>query len=168
MAQFVVNPHRNDPYKNFKFRVKWDNRYVPGIFRVSGLNRTTAVVEYRSGAEPNRVGKSPGLTNFAPLTLDRARTHDTAFEEWADKVWRLGAGAPDEVSLKTYRHDIIIEVHNEAGQVAFAWLVYRCWPSHYEAFVDLDANSDTILVERMVLAHEGWQRDLAVTEPAEV
>ena len=168
MAEFVVNPHRKDPYKNFKFRVKWDNKYVPGIFRVSGLNRTTAVVEHRAGGEPNLIRKSAGLTTFAPIILDRGRTHDTAFEEWADKVWKLGAGAPDEIALKTYRRDIVIEVHNEAGQVAFAWLIYRCWPQHYEAFVDLDAQSDAILVERLVLVHEGWQRDLAVTEPAEV
>ncbi len=30
MAMFSVNPHRFDPYKNFKFRVKWDGRYVAG------------------------------------------------------------------------------------------------------------------------------------------
>jgi phage tail-like protein len=168
MAEFVVNTHRHDPYKHFKFRVKWSGAHIPGVFRVSGLNRTTTVVEHRSGGEPNLVRKSPGLTNYAPITLDRARTHDTAFEEWADKVWRLGAGPPDEVSLKSYRRDIVIEVMNEAGQLALAWVVHRCWPSHYEAFVDLDANSDAILVERLVLAHEGWQRDLAVGEPAEV
>ena len=36
MAQFTVNSHRFDPYKNFKFRVKWDGRYVAGVSKVSG------------------------------------------------------------------------------------------------------------------------------------
>lgn len=168
MAEFVVNPHRSDPYKNFKFRVKWDGKYIPGIVRVSGLNRTTAVVEHRAGGEPNLVRKSAGLTTFAPITLERGRTHDTAFEAWADQVWKLGAGPPDEIALKSYRRDIVIEVHNEAGQVAFAWLVYRCWPQHYDAFIDLNSLNEAVLIERLVLAHEGWARDLAVTEPAEV
>jgi phage tail-like protein len=167
MTEFSVNTHRFDPYKNFKFRVKWKNKYVPGIFRVSGLNRTTAVVEHRDGGDANLIQKSPGATTFAPLTLERARTHDTAFEDWADKVWQLGAALGNEVALKNYRRDIVIEILNEAGQLAFAWNVYRCWPQRYDAFVDLDANGDDILIERLVLAHEGFQRDLAVTEPTE-
>ena len=35
MAQFSVNAQRFDPYKNFKFRVKWDGRYVAGISKVA-------------------------------------------------------------------------------------------------------------------------------------
>jgi len=167
MAEFVVNPIRNDPCKNFTFRVKWDNRYVPGIVRVSGLSRTTQAIGHRAGGEPNLVRKSAGLTGFAPVTLDRGRTHDSTFEEWAGRVRRLGAGKPDETSLKSYRRDIVIEVDNEAGQVAFAWIVHRCWPQHYAAFIDLDSLGDAILIERLVLAHEGFERDLAVTEPAE-
>jgi hypothetical protein len=44
MAQFSVNPLRFDPYKNFKFRVNWDGRYVAGVSKVSSLKRTTVVV----------------------------------------------------------------------------------------------------------------------------
>ncbi len=44
MPQFVVNPHRFDPYEQFKFRLKWDGRYVPGVCYVSGLCRRTEVV----------------------------------------------------------------------------------------------------------------------------
>jgi phage tail-like protein len=167
MTEFSVNTHRFDPYKNFKFRVKWQNKIVPGIFRVSGLNRSTAVVEHRDGGDPNVVQKSPGTTTFAPLTLERARTHDTAFEKWADDVFKLGASLGDEIKLKKYRRDIVIEIMNEAGQLAFAWNVYRCWPQHYDAFIALDANADATLIERLILAHEGFERDVSVTEPTE-
>ena len=34
MTQFSVNAQRFDPYKNFKFRVKWDGRYVAGVSKV--------------------------------------------------------------------------------------------------------------------------------------
>ena len=50
MAQFSVNPNRFDPYKNFKFRVKWDGRYVAGISKVSALKRTTVVSNTGKGA----------------------------------------------------------------------------------------------------------------------
>ena len=45
MAQFSVNPQRFDPYKNFKFRVKWDGHYVAGVSKVGALKRTTEVVQ---------------------------------------------------------------------------------------------------------------------------
>lgn len=87
MAQFTVNVERFDPYKNFKFRVKWAGNYVAGISRVTGLLRTTEVVEHREGGDPSTTRKSPGITKFAPITLGRGVTHDSAFEDWANKVW---------------------------------------------------------------------------------
>jgi len=49
MAQFSVNAERFDPYKNFKFRVKWDGRYVAGVSKFGMLKRTTEVVKHREG-----------------------------------------------------------------------------------------------------------------------
>lgn len=103
MAEFSVNPTRFDPYKNFKFRVKWDGRYVAGVSKISGLRRTTEVIQHREGGDPSSSRKSPGLTEFAPITLERGVTHDPEFEKWANKVWALGAGRGAEVSLKDFR-----------------------------------------------------------------
>ncbi len=167
MAGFFVNPHRFDPYKNFKFRVKWDGRYVAGVSPVSPLRRTTEVHAYRSGLEPSLSRRAPGRTSFDPITLKRGVTHDTEFEEWANRVWRIGAGLGSEVSLADFRKDIVIELLNEAGQVVKAYLVYRCWPSEYQALLDLDANASEVAIEMLVLQHEGWERDESVTEPAE-
>src|SRR5664279_4224631 len=100
MAQFTVNSQRFDPYKAFKFRVKWDGRYVAGISKVSPLKRTTDVVKHREGGDPSTSRKSPGHTEFDAISLDRGVTHDTAFEAWAAKVWQIGAGLGAEVSLK--------------------------------------------------------------------
>ena len=52
MVEFSVNPTRLDPYKNFKFLVKWDGKYVAGISKTSALKRTTEVVKHRSGGDP--------------------------------------------------------------------------------------------------------------------
>ena len=133
MAQFSVNAQRFDPYKNFKFRVKWDGRYVAGVSRVSPLRRRTQVLAHREGGDPSMQRRSPGVTSFDPVVLERGRTHDAQFEQWANKVWNLGAGLGNEVSLKDFRKDIIVELYNEAGQLVMAFKVFPCRPSEYVA-----------------------------------
>jgi len=167
MAQFTVNPERFDPYKSFKFRVKWDGRYVAGVSRVSPLRRTTDVIKYRDGGSPSSSQKLPGHTEYEPITLERGVTHDTAFEEWANKVWNFGSGLGGEVSLADFRKDIIIELYNEAGQLVLAYKVYRCWVSEYQALPALDANEDCVAIELIKLENEGWERDYDVAEPKE-
>ena len=167
MAQFTVNPQRFDPYKNFKFRVKWDGKYVAGISKVSALKRTTEVIEHREGDDPSTSRKSPGRTKYEPITLERGVTQDTEFEEWANKVWQLGAGPGVEVSLKDFRKDITIELYNEAGQLVIAYIVHRCWVSEFQALPDLDGDAGILAFQRITLENEGWERDTSVQEPVE-
>jgi phage tail-like protein len=169
MAQFSVNtqPQRFDPYKNFKFRVKWGGDYVAGVSKVGALKRTTEVVKHRDGGDPSSTRKSPGRTEYEAITLDRGVTHDKEFEQWANKVWNFGSGLGAEVSLKDFRRDMIIEVYNEAGQLAMAYKVYRCWVSEFQAIADLDANANAVLIQHIKLENEGWERDYEVQEPSE-
>jgi len=167
MAQFTVNATRFDPYKNFKFRVKWDGRYVAGVSKVSALKRSTEMVEHREGGDPSTSRKSPGRTKYEAITLERGVTHDLEFERWANKVWNFGAGLGQEVSLKDFRKDISIEVYNEAGQKVLAYNLFRCWVSDYQALPDLDANANAIAIQTLKLENEGWERDLSVVEPSE-
>jgi len=167
MAQFSVNPNRFDPYKNLKFRVKLDGRYVAGVSKVSALKRTTEVVEHREGGDPSTVRRSPGQTKYEPITLERGVTHDPEFEQWANKVWNWGSGLGSEVSLADFRKDLIIELYNEAGQLVMAYKVYRCWPSEYQALPDLDAGANAVAIQTLTLQHEGWERDYDVKEPSE-
>lgn len=169
MAQLVAQPNRYDPYKNFKFRVSFGNGYVAGISKVSTLTRTTAVVEHREGGDPSTSRKSPGLTKYNPITLERGVTLDTEFEQWANKVWNFdglpGQGA--ESSLADFRKDITIDVFNEAGQKVISYKVYRCWVSEYQALPDLDANANAIAIEHIKIENEGWERDVSFTPQPE-
>ena len=169
MAQFSVNAQRFDPYKNFKFRVFWEGSTAPvaGVSKVGGLKRTTEVVRHRNGGDPSTSRKSPGRTEFEPITLERGVTHDPAFEQWANKVWQFGAGLGAEVSLKDFRKDITIDMFNEAGQLVLSYKVFRCWVSEYQALPDLDANATAVAIQHIKLEHEGWVRDASVAEPAE-
>ena len=168
MAQFTVNTNRFDPYMNFKFRVKWEGKYVAGISKVGGLKKTTEVVSHREGGDPSSSRKSPGRTEFEAITLEQGVTHDVEFERWANKVWNFGAGLGEEVSLKDFRRDITIELYNEAGQLAFAYNVFRCWVSEFNALPELDANANAVAIRSIKLENEGWERDYVVTEPTEI
>ncbi len=167
MAQFSVNAQRFDPYKNFKFRVKWDGRYVAGVSKIGALKRSTEVVEHREGGDPSTSRKSPGRTKFEAIMLERGITHDTEFEKWANKVWNFGSGLGAETSLRDFRKDIIIDVYNEAGQLVLAYKVFRCWVSEFQALPDLDANANAVAIQTIKLENEGWERDYDVVEPAE-
>lgn len=173
MAEFIANATRQDPYKNFKFRVRWDNRYVAGVSKVSPLKRTTEVVKHRDGGDESTSRKSPGRTEFEAITLERGVTHDVDFERWANKVWdytNAQAGPEQrtrEVSLENFRKNINIDIYNEAGQKVISYLIYRCWVSEYQAISDLDGNANAVAIQHIKLENEGWIRDQSVPEPRE-
>ena len=163
MAQFTVNTHRFDPYKAFMFRVLWDGKYVAGLSKMSALRRTTDPVTHREGGDPSHERKSPGVTKYDAVTLERGRTHDPEFEAWANLIHSLDS----PISLKSFRKDVVVDVFNEANQKVLSYKLFRCWVSEYTALPALDAGSAAVAIESMKLELEGWERDEAVTEPTE-
>ena len=163
MATFTVNPGRTDPYKNFKFRVIWDGRPVAGVRHVDALRRSTEAIVHREGGEPSTFRVSPGRTKFEAITLERGVTHDTAFEDWANQVWRLDT-RPGGGASTPFRKDISIEILDEGGNVVLRYLVYRCWVSAYVALRALEDDGNTLLIESITLEHEGWARDTAISD----
>jgi len=163
--QFPANSHRYDPYRNFKFQVLIDGQPVAGINKVSALHKVTEVIEYRTGGDPTHSRKVPGRTQYMPITLEQGLTHDPVFEQWANLVNNLSGDAA--MSLVNFRKDIVINMLNLQGQVAISYQVHRCWVSEYMALPDLDSNDSAIAIQKIVLQHEGWERDTAVQEPSE-
>jgi phage tail-like protein len=162
MAEFTVNAQRIDPYKNFKFQVKWDGQFVPGISCISGLFWTAQVVTYREGGGTNQLIAAPGRTDFEPITLCRGVTHDSAFEDWAALVWSFGGNG---VALNELRKTVVITLLNEAGQAVKAYNLHRCWPSRYQPIGPLDSNDTLVALESLTLQYEGFERDTSVGEP---
>jgi phage tail-like protein len=163
MAQFVVNTHRFDPYKAFIFRVKWDGKYVAGLSKMSALRRTTDPVTHREGGDPSHERKSPGVTKYDAVTLERGKTHDPEFEAWANLIHSLDS----PISLRNFRKDVVVDVYNEANQLVLSYKLFRCWVSEYTALPALDAATAAVAIESLKIELEGWERDEAVAEPAE-
>ncbi len=162
---FVVNTHRIDPYKNFKFRVLWDGKPVLGVSKVGALKRTTEVVKHRDGGDNSYDHKSPGRTSYEAVTMERGITHDIEFEKWANTVHTYD-GDP-AMDLAGYKKDLTLEVMNEKGQVALRYHLFRCWVSEFNAIPDLDANANAVAIESIKVEVEGWLRDLDTVEPNE-
>lgn len=169
--KFEVNLHRFDPYKNFKFLVRFVGSpdAVAGVSKVSALKRTTEIIEHREGGDLSHTRKSPGQTKFEPITLERGVTHNREFELWANTIWYYEAKAAGgaEMSLKDFRRDLLIELLNEAGQIALVYKVYNAWVSEFTALPELDASANAVAIQTLVLQNEGWERDLTSTEPSE-
>jgi len=162
---FVVNAHRYDPYKNFKFRVLWDGHTVLGVSKVSALKRTTEVVKHRDGGDNSSDHKSPGRTSYEAVTMERGITHDLEFEKWANLIHAY-AGDPT-MDLVNYKKELTLEVLNERGHVAKRYFLHGCWVSEYTAAPDLDANANAVAIENLKVELEGWERDIATKEPDE-
>lgn len=165
MAKFIVNTHRFDPYRNFKFKVKWDGQYVAGLSKCGALKKTTEKTDWREGGDPSTSRALPGKTTYDAITLEAGVTHDTAFEQWANLVNNFQGDAA--MSLKNFRKDITIDVFNEAGQKVISYNVYRCWVSEYQALPELDAAGNAVAIQTIKIENEGWERDSSVTEPTE-
>jgi hypothetical protein len=84
MAEFTVNAQRVDSYKNFKFRLKWDKRYIAGVSRVSALLRTTQVVAHRQGGDPSTSRKASG----ARPSMNRSPSSAASRTTWNSNAWR--------------------------------------------------------------------------------
>jgi phage tail-like protein len=165
VPQFSVNTHRFDPYRNFKFRVKWDGGYVAGLSKCSALKKTTEVVDWRDGGDPSHSRKLPGKTTYEPITLESGLTHDPAFEDWANLVNNFSGDAA--MSLRNFRKEVVIDVCNLQGTVVLSYIVHRSWVSEYIALPELDAHGNAVAIRTIVLQNEGWERDTSVAEPTE-
>ncbi len=163
---FTVNTHRNDPYKNFKFRVKnEDGVTVLGVSKVGALKRTTEVVKHRDGNDNSHDIPSPGRSSYEGITMERGVTHDLEFERWANMVHPYAGDAA--MDLQNYKQELTLEVMNEKGHVALRYFMHGCWVSEFTAVPELDANANAIAIESIKVELEGWDRDPATTEPNE-
>ena len=165
MAKFTVNATRFDPYLGFRFKIKWDGKYVAGLNKCGALKRTTEVTPWYEGGDASGPHQIPGKTKYDPITLEAGVTHDTEFESWANKINNF-QGDP-AMSLASFRKDITIEVYNHQGAKVLGYNVYRCWVSEYQALPQLDAGGNAVMITTIKLENEGWVRDTSVAEPRE-
>lgn len=162
---FVKNAKRVDPYKNFKFRILWDDKPVMGVSKVGALKRTTEVVKHRDGGDNSTDHKSPGRTTYDAISVERGITHDPEFESWANRVHPYSGDTA--MDLAAYKKNLTLEMMNEKGHVVYRYFLYDCWISEYTAIPELNANANAVAIESLKIELEGWDRDRDTKEPNE-
>ena len=113
---------------------------------MSGLESETAVIEYRTGADPATVRKLPGLTKYANIVLKRGLTKDTSLWTWRQEL----------VQGKIERRSGTIMLLDEARSVVLRWRFVEGWPARLEG-PTLNAQANEIAIETLEIAHEGLE-----------
>lgn len=162
---FPKNTSRFEPYKNFKFRVYFGDMCVAGISKVSSLKQSTETVTHREGGDNSVQHICPTMSKFEPITLERGVSWNHEFMEWATEVAKVNA--PGIENLSGFRRNIQIMLLNEAGDPTKVYNAYECWVSEYEMLPELDGNSGSIAIERIVVQTEGIEIDPGYTEQKE-
>jgi phage tail-like protein len=159
----TASTNRFDPYRNFRFKVKWDGQYVAGLTKMTGgLKRTTEMVEFREAGENITSRKLPGKSSYTAVTFEAGITYDTAFEDWANLVNDFASHRI--TNLGQFRKNITVDLFNEAGQKALSYNLYRAWVSEYQALPDLDAAANAVAITSIKIEYEWFERDASVAE----
>ena len=138
---------RNDPLRNFRFRVEIAGLQAAGFTEVSGLEIETEVIDYREGNEPAHVRRLPGLTKYGNVTLKWGITDSMELHDWHRQI----------VNGDIQRRAVSIVIQDEEGQDRARFEVIEAWPCRYEANA-LDGEGNETAIESIELCNEGIRR----------
>ena len=138
---------RNDPLRNFRFRVEIGGIGEAHFSEVTGFDISTDAIDYREGNEPPHVRKLPGLNKFGNVTLKRGITDSMNLYKWYKDV----------VGGKIERQDVSIVVLDEIGGDKARFEIREAWPIKYDP-MDLNAKGNDVSIETMELVNEGIDR----------
>lgn len=180
-----------DPIRNFRFLVKFTpvggqaftEQLSVGFMTIQGLNVTTTPIPYREGAYNTTVHQIPGQQQFSPVTMQRGVVLGSRFGwDWFAKTYDPGVGA--ETLTADFRYNVSIKVlkyptsrnrnrdqSNFGGQVAAGndlvaaeFTLMNAWPTTL-AYSDLNAADSAVLVEQLILVHEGFAPSIKGSGP---
>jgi phage tail-like protein len=149
----------DDTHRNFRFRVKWNGRYVAGFPEVSPLPlKMKRAGQRQSGYPPPAIGPEGQGTPYF-INLERGIAFDLGFEQWISMVRCYGPATGKGSLLPEYKHPLTIEGYDENGKVLYAYHLSRCWVTEYKAIPDPDAGSHETIIEHLKLGFDEWERE---------
>ena len=140
---------RDDPFRNFKFRVEIDGVAEAAFSEVAIGDTSTEAIDYREGTEPNHVRKLPGMTKYGNITLKRGVTDSQVLYQWHKDIL--------DGKIGEKRKAVTIVVIDEAGKDKARFVVSECWPTKYDPS-DLNGKGNEVFIELLELVNEGIER----------
>lgn len=153
-----------------------------GFVSLSGLSVSTEPIAYREGGYNTNVHQIPGQSAFTPISLSKgvllgqpenALWMKRLFSVLTANTGAIGGNAPKGVGAG-FRCNLDIQVLSHPNPAAYEgsastspvedpllqhtsmrFKVYNAWISSL-AYSNLDAGSNTLMVEEMTLVHEGF------------
>lgn len=142
---------RQDPLRNFRFFLEFNNVRLAGFAEVAVGDISTDPIEYREGDEITTVRKLNGLNKYGNITLKWGITDSMDLADWHQLVVQ-GATPLDEI-----RKTVVITVQNEAGEDKAAFEIVKAWPCKYDPS-DLNAKGNEVAIDTLELCNEGIKR----------
>lgn len=141
---------RNDPFRNFRFRLEIDGIQQAGFSEVAIAETSTDAIDYREGNEPAHVRKLDGLNKYGNITLKYGVTTDSLkLFAWHKSIV--------EGQIAANRKKVTIVVLDETGADKARFVVSEAWPVKYHPS-DLNAKGNEVFVESLELVNEGMER----------
>jgi phage tail-like protein len=145
----MATGQRNDPYRNFRFKVAIDGIQIAGFAEATIPDSTTDPVEYREGTDPTHQRKLSGLTKYGNITLKKGLTDSLDLYNWRLQVEQLGA--------LSNRKNLSLILIDEEGTEKAQWDVVEAWPTKYSPS-GFSAKANEVVIETLELVHEGVTR----------
>jgi phage tail-like protein len=137
-----------DPLRAYNFKLLINNVTEGHFTEVSGLGVKVERISYREGGNTT-VRAIPGRVTYAAVTL---RFGLTASQELWD--WLMSA-----VAGRVVRRNVSVVMLDSSGSAeVLRWNLINAWPQEWYG-APLDALSQELAIETLVLAHEGLQRE---------
>lgn len=143
---------RNDPLRNFRYRLEIDAITQAGFSEVAIGETTIDAVDYREGTDPPHVRKLSGLTKYGNITLKWGVTVGGAALDLFKWHQSVAAG-----QVLQQRKQVAIIVQDEAGQDKARFVISEAWPMKYDPS-DLNAKGNEVFIEVLELVNEGIER----------
>jgi len=152
-----------------------------GFSVVSGLTVQNEMIAYREGGMNTHPHKMVGQSDYGPVTLTKGvfNGQDQLYK-WQQFMhsWSQGGATPatggSTSDNNDYRCDVVVAVFDHpvsagaytnpsptgftgvsAGEAKLAYKLYNCWPASF-SMGDLNAGDSSILIQQIVLNHEGF------------
>jgi len=138
---------REDPYISFGFLVEIHGLIVGGFSEVSGLQAETETEEIREGGVNDHVHKLPKISKYPNITLKRGITDSDTLWKWHHDV----------VNGTIERRSGFIILIDREGDERGWWHFIDAYPVKWTG-PELRADSNTVAVETLELAHNGLEK----------
>ncbi len=142
------------PIRGYRFTAAFEGLAVTSFKSVEGFSTTVDESTYREGGFGYLTArKLPGLVSYNDITLTKGLYSDPVLYNFFNGYLEGQNFTPVNA---------VITVYNNAGVATASWTVINAWPKEYSSD-SLDAENSSVLIETLVLAHEGIKRDISVS-----